>query len=77
MLSAVVLFKQRFYPSAWAQYDLAKPPTLKLIPPKDRINELAKDYLAMQSMIFDKHLDFNDIISTLTKLESEINTQTL
>lgn len=44
MLAAVVAFKQRFYPSAWAQYALAKPPSFKLIPLEARVSELAKDY---------------------------------
>ena len=73
MLTAVVAFKQRFYPSAWARYELAKPPTLKLIPPEPRINELAKDYQAMQNMVFDKPLTFDEVIQTLTALEQEIN----
>ncbi len=73
MLAAVVAFKQRFYPSAWAQYELAKSPTLKLIPPKARLSELAKDYQAMQNMIFDKPLSFDEVMQTLTALEKEIN----
>lgn len=73
MLAAVVAFKQRFYPSAWAHYELAKPPTLKLIPPEARISELAKDYQAMQNMIFDKPLSFDEVMQTLIELEQEIN----
>jgi hypothetical protein len=73
MLAAVVAFKQRFYPSAWAQYELAKPPTLKLIPPQARVSELAKDYQAMQNMIFDKPLSFDEVMLTLMTLEKEIN----
>jgi hypothetical protein len=73
MLAAVVAFKQRFYPSAWARYELAKPPTVKLVPPEARISELAKDYQAMQNMIFDKPLSFDQVMQTLTELEQEIN----
>lgn len=73
MLAAVVAFKQRFYPSAWAQYELAKPPTVKLVPPEARISELAKDYQAMQNMIFDKPLSFDEVMHALTELEQEIN----
>lgn len=73
MLAQVVAFKQRFYPSAWAQYELAKPPSLRLIPPEARISELAKDYQAMQNMIFDKPLSFDEVMHTLTSLENEIN----
>lgn len=74
MLAQVVAFKQRFYPSTWAQYELATPPTIKLIPPEARISELAKDYQAMQNMIFDKPLSFEEVMQTLTALEKEINT---
>ncbi|MFV1922211.1 MAG: nucleotidyl transferase AbiEii/AbiGii toxin family protein [Methylotenera sp.] len=73
MLEAVVIFKQKFYPVAWANYALAKPPTLKLIPPDTRISEIAKDYQAMQKMIFDKPLNFEEVIENLQKLEQEIN----
>lgn len=73
MLATVVAFKQRFYPSAWAQYELAKPPTLRLIPPEARISELEKDYQAMQNMIFDKPLSFDEVMRTLSELEKEIN----
>ena len=73
MLAAVVAFKERFYPSPWAQYALAKPPTFKLIPPAARVSELAKDYQAMQNMIFDKPLSFDEVMQTLTALEQEIN----
>jgi len=73
MLAAVVAFKQRFYPSAWAQYELAKPPTVKLVPPQARISELAKDYQAMQNMIFDKPLSFDEVMVTLNELQQEIN----
>lgn len=73
MLAAVVTFKQRFYPIAWAQYALAKPPTLKLMPSEARVSEIAKDYQAMQNMIFDQPLSFDEIMQTLTALENEIN----
>lgn len=73
MLAAVVEFKQKFYPSVWAQYELAKPPTLKLIPPEARTSELAKDYQAMQTMIFDQLLSFEEVMQTLENLEQEMN----
>ena len=73
LLAEVVAFKDKFYPSAWAQYALAVPPTFKLIPPKSRLGELEKDYQAMQSMIFDKHLRLDDMMQTLMALEQEIN----
>lgn len=73
ILEAVVVFKQKFYPSGWAQYDLAKPPTLKLVPPETRFAELTRDYQAMQNMVFDKALNFDEVMQTLIALEKEIN----
>ena len=32
LLEDVVAFKQRFYPSGWARYDLAQPGSFRLIP---------------------------------------------
>jgi hypothetical protein len=74
LLREVVAFKQRFYPSAWARYELAKPGRFKLLPPNERFAELQRDYQAMQNMIFEKHLSFEEIIDTLSHLEKEINT---
>lgn len=73
MLAAVVAFKQRFYPSSWAHYEMAKPPTFKLAPSGARVSELSKDYQAMKNMIFDKPLSFDEVMQTLTELEKEIN----
>lgn len=73
LLEAVVQFKQRFYPSAWANYEEAKVGTLKLLPPEFRYTELRKDYTAMKNMIFEKYLSFEEIFETLEALEKEIN----
>lgn len=73
LLEAVVQFKQRFYPSGWAKYEEAKIGTLKLLPPEFRHDELRKDYTAMQNMIFEKNLSFEEIFETLEALEREIN----
>jgi len=73
-LDDVVVFKQKFYPSTWAQYGSAKAPTLKLMPPEFRVSELNRDYQAMQDMIFDQRLSFEEVMQTLAGLEAEINT---
>jgi len=73
LLEKVVEFKKKFYPVNWASYDTAKVGTLKLIPEDYRIEELKKDYKAMEHMIFDKKLEFEEIIGILKKLEVEIN----
>ena len=73
LLKNVVDFKQKFYPRSWAKYEEATPGTLKLLPPEFRLEALKKDYQAMQNMIFDKKISFDETINTLKKLESELN----
>lgn len=73
LLNDVVEFKQRFYPCAWARYDLAKVGTLKLVPPVHVRNALEKDYRDMQVMIFGETPTFEEIIVSLERLEQEIN----
>lgn len=73
LLKNVVDFKQKFYPRSWAKYEEAIPSTLKLLPPEFRLEALKKDYQAMQNMIFDKKLSFDEIINILKNLENEIN----
>ena len=52
LLNSVVAFKEKFYPRKWARYDLAKPGTMKLIPPDYLLNFLKRDYREMQFMIY-------------------------
>jgi len=73
LLENVVEFKQKFYPRNWAKYEEAIPGTLRLLPPEFRLDSLRKDYKAMENMIFDKYITFEEIIDILTKLENEIN----
>jgi len=73
ILDDVVDFKKRFYPRSWANYDLAKPGTIKLIPDDHILESLKKDYKAMKNMIYGHYPDFNILISGITSLEQEIN----
>lgn len=73
LLQEVVAFKQQFYPSGWARYELAQPGSLKLLPPVERYNELATDFARMQEMIFAKQQSLDAILSTLSALQDEIN----
>ena len=74
LLQDVVAFKQRFYPSNWARYDLAAPGSLKLLPSTPaHIKGLEKDYEAMQVMLFGDAPKFQDILDELKRLEDEIN----
>ncbi len=73
LLESVADFKQKFYPRAWAKYELAKPGTLKLVPSDHILKLLKDDYRAMRDMIFGEYPDFDNILSDLQKLEDEIN----
>ena len=44
LLDDVVAFKRRFYPSAWARYDLAKPGTFRLRPQPSLLPALARPF---------------------------------
>jgi len=73
LLAEVVEFKQRFYPRGWAQYDLAVPGSLKLVPEEHVLESVRKDYQNMRDMIFGEVLDFDAMMQTLQTLEKEIN----
>ena len=73
MMQNVVKFKEHFYFSAWARYDLAKPGTFKLIPEEHVLTGLRKDYAVMHQMIFGEYPAFDDIMATLFQLETDIN----
>jgi hypothetical protein len=73
LLEGVVAFKKRFYRRPWAQYDLAKPGTFKLMPSGHVLATVEKDYARMRNMIFRRYPDFGEIMESLRKLETEIN----
>lgn len=72
-LEKVVAFKQRFYPSSWANYDSATLDQLVLQPAACHMGELQADYEKMQEMLFGERPEFEDIIQTLAKLEHEVH----
>jgi hypothetical protein len=73
-LPDVVQFKKRFYPSTWAQYDLATPGSFKLLPTAEsQIRNLELDYQDMQVMFFGEPPSFFSILEVLRDLASEIN----
>lgn len=73
LLRAVAAFKDKFYHRGWARYDLAKPGTIKLVPPEHVRQAVEKDYEGMRLMIFGERPNFRDIIEQLRALEAEIN----
>lgn len=73
LLQSVVDFKSRFYPQNWARYELARPGTLKLIPPEHVMVEVKRDYDAMKIMIYGEAPSLDRILEVLKDLEDEIN----
>jgi hypothetical protein len=73
LLADLVAFKQRFYPSTSARYDLAKPGSFRLIPDQRMIPALASDYRDMAVMMFGDVPRFDAIFTSLTALEADIN----
>jgi len=74
LLAEVVAFKQKFYPSAWARYDLAELATLKLSPEAHVRESLKKDYTEMQEMIFGESPDFETMMNEIAEFELRLNT---
>ena len=75
ILAQVVDFKTKFYPRGWAQYDKAKPGTLKLAPKGHILESVKEDYKAMRNMIYGNYCDYEEIQKILEELEDEINTK--
>lgn len=75
LLEQVVAFKKRFYPRGWADYEAARPGSLRLVPEGRIYTQVRSDYSAMRTMVFGAYPTFESIITTLQKLEEEINEQ--
>jgi len=73
LLEEVANFKKKFYMRGWAQYDEARSGTIRLIPSQDRVKELEKDFKNMESMFIGKKYSFEEILTILKKLETEIH----
>ena len=63
----------KFWRSNAARYDLCTPKTLRLTPPQNAIPFIKQDYNSMMSMIFGMPPSFNDLMHTITQLQTEIN----
>lgn len=75
LLERVAKHKSIFFRSSWANYEEAKPGTLRLIPKVQRISELKQDYIKMKEMFFRDRPSFEEIMDSLTTLEQRINLQ--
>ena len=73
LLESVVASKDRFYPRGWARYDLAKPGSMRLMPPNHIRPALERDYGEMQVMIYGERPAFEELMQQIRTLESEIN----
>ena len=73
LLRQVVAFKDRFYPAASAHYELAKPGTMRLMPPDDCLPALRADYEHMKNMIFGEKPEFKVALEVIRAMEKEIN----
>lgn len=73
LLEDVVRFKVRFYRCPWARYEEARPGTFRLVSKEEHLDALNKDYRQMKVMIFGEAPEFDQILETLARLESEIN----
>lgn len=72
LLAEVVAFKEKFYPSAWANYGTATLAGLVLHPSAHHLAALKADYEQMQEMLFGNKPSFAHILATLTELEHEV-----
>ena len=73
LLRQVVAFKDRFYPAGSAHYELAKPGTMRLMPPENCLPALNADYEHMKNMIFGEKPEFEVVLTAISALESEIH----
>ncbi len=65
-------FKNKFYYSKNAHYENITLNNIKLVPNKEVLDDLKKDYDQMKEMFFDIYPSFETIIEYLKKLEIEI-----
>ncbi|HTF70873.1 MAG TPA: nucleotidyl transferase AbiEii/AbiGii toxin family protein [Edaphobacter sp.] len=75
LLKSVVEFKERFYYSSWARYELAIPGSFRLSPPESQLPALERDYRAMRDMFYREPPTFEAILAGLASLEQEINAE--
>jgi hypothetical protein len=73
LLRSVAEFKERFYPTRAARYDLASPGMVRILPSKERLAELARDYRKMATMFYGTPPDWQAVVSELRRLEQSIN----
>lgn len=73
LLEQVARFKEKFSRTPWAKLADAGPGTLRLAPPKGRLDELAADYASMRPMLFGSYPSIDEIVAYMAELEEAIN----
>ena len=73
LLEQVADFKAKFYPRKWAEYDLDRIGSLKLVPSNIHKEALKRDYAKMAGMIYGERPDFDDLMAEIAKIEAKIN----
>lgn len=73
LLEQVAHHKSVFFKAAWANYDAARPGTLRLMPNEALTAALRRDYFGMQEMIIGDAPHFDDILDSIKAFEVEIN----
>lgn len=73
LLRRVASHKAVYFRSAWAKYETAHPPHLKLLPGDALKDALRRDYAQMPEMFFGKPRSFDEILTVIGGLQDEIN----
>lgn len=73
MCVRVADWKSRFFPRAWARYDLARHGSMRLVPPDDRRAALAEDYSVMRPLFLREPPPFEQLMEQLAAAERTIN----
>ncbi len=73
MLESVRKYKERYYASARARYDLAVPGSLSIVPSQEKRRILTADYHDMRMMFFREPPSFESIVEQLSILQERIN----
>ncbi|MGV6804636.1 MAG: nucleotidyl transferase AbiEii/AbiGii toxin family protein [Ruegeria sp.] len=73
LLEQVAHHKSVFFKAAWANYERAKPGSLRLMPNEDLTAALRRDYSGMREMIVGDAPGFDDILGVIEAFEAEIN----
>ncbi len=74
LLAQVAKHKATFFRSGWANYDTARPGTLRLLPDESRMKDLRADYRAMAPMMFDDSPpSFDEILANVAAFQETTN----